>query len=179
MLPTESPIFLGNVPMEGSLSVLLEFDIDATRQSDGEIFLAEGELRLDLPSRVIPATSARFQLSRPVRETNRTDAPPQALITAIGKLSLYRMQERARADLEAGDAGGAAKRLRMLATHLLSSGQNSLARTVLLAADEIKNSGNLDEKSGKQIKYGTRALINDLNAEDSVGKTSTRRQTSP
>ncbi len=179
VLPTESPIFLGSVPMEGSLRVLLEFDIDATRQSSGEIFLAEGELRLDLPSRAIPATSARFQLSRPVRATTRPEAPPQALISAIGKLSLYRMQERARADLEAGDASGAAKRLRMLATHLLSSGQKSLAHTVLLAAEDIKNSGNLDEKSGKQIKYGTRALISDVSAENSLDKTRNRRQNHP
>ncbi|HEY4718642.1 MAG TPA: VWA domain-containing protein [Anaerolineales bacterium] len=176
MLATESPIALGSVPTEGSLSVLLEFEVDATRERSGEIFLAEGELRLDIPSRAVPAARARFELSRPVRSSSKPDAPPQALINAIGKLSLYRMQERARQDLEAGDSGGAAKRLRMLATRLLSSGEKGLARTVLLAAEEIKSSSSLDEKSGKQIKYGTRALIDNFGAPSRPGKTSGRRR---
>jgi len=178
VLRVESPIFLGNVPKESSLSVLLQFDIDATQVHGGEMILAEGELHLDLPSRAIPSTSARFELSRPVRSAARPEAPAQALINAIGKLSLYRMQERARADLQAGDASGAAKRLRMLATHLLSAGEKSLARTVLLAAEDLKHSGILDEKSGKQIKYGTRALIGEFGAGKSPGKTSGRRRTS-
>ncbi|MEX2144744.1 MAG: VWA domain-containing protein [Anaerolineales bacterium] len=176
MLSAESPIFLGSVPMEGSLSVLLEFDVNATRARDGEIFLAEGELRLEIPSRTMPAASARFQFSRPVRSASKPEAPPQALINAIGKLSLYRMQERAREELEAGDLNGAAKRLRMLATRLLSSGEKGLARTVLLAAEDLKNSGILDEKSGKQIKYGTRALIDNFGTSNQQGNPSSRRR---
>ena len=177
-LALESPIFLGSVPLEGSLSILLEFDIDASRQRSGEIFLAEGELKLDIASRAIPSTSARFQLSRPISLAAGPESPPQALINAIGKLSLYRMQERARADLESGDSSGAAKRLRMLATHLLSAGEKSLARTVLLAADDVQHSGNLDDKSGKQIKYGTRALIDDFGTGVIPGRTGGRRRSS-
>lgn len=167
ILGNETPIFLGDIPMEGSLSVLLEFDVDASRLRSGETDLATGELRLDIPSRSIPATKARFQLSRPVKESTKPEAPPQALVNAIGKLSLFRMQERARQDLENGDAEGAAKRLRMLATRLLSNGERSLARTVLLAAEDIKVSGSLDEKTGKQIKYGTRALIGEISPSKS------------
>ncbi len=158
-LDTQSPLFFGSIPMESSLSVLLEFEIDARRMRNGEITLAEGELRLDVPSRPIPAHTARFRLSRPIQDLTKPEAPPQALVNAIGKLSLYRMQERARQDLETGDSSGAAKRMRMLATHLLSQGEKSLAKTVLLAAEEMKAGDGLSEKSGKQIKYGTRALI--------------------
>ncbi len=158
-LEVESPVLLGSIPMESSLSVLLEFEVDARRARSGELTLAEGELRLDVPSRPIPASAARFRLSRPVQNMSKTEAPPQTLVNAIGKLSLYRMQERAREDIQAGDASGAAKRMRMLATHLLSQGEKALAQTVLLAAEEIKAGDGLSEKSGKQIKYGTRALI--------------------
>jgi Ca-activated chloride channel family protein len=158
-LEAESPLFLGSIPMESSLSVLLEFEIDARNMRNGELTLAEGELRLDVPSRAIPANTARFRLSRPVQEMAKPEAPPQTLVNAIGKLSLYRMQERARQDLADGDSTGAAKRMRMLATHLLSHGEKSLAKTVLLAAEEMKAGDGLSEKSGKQIKYGTRALI--------------------
>lgn len=175
-LLVESPIFLGSIPLENSLSILLEFDIDGRRLRGGEVTLAEGELRLDIPSRPIPSSKARFRLSRPVAESTRTEAPPQALINAIGKLSLYRMQERAREDIAAGDARGAAKRMRMLATHLLSAGEKGLARTVLLAAEDLKEGDPLGEKAGKQIKYGTRALIGEFGTTNSLGKTSGKRR---
>ncbi|MEX2161246.1 MAG: VWA domain-containing protein [Anaerolineales bacterium] len=175
MLATESPIFLGNIPVDSSLSVLLEFDVDATRHRTGEVTLAGGELRLDIPGRLIPSTKARFEISRPVRENARPESPPQALVNAIGKLALYRMQERARQDLEAGDALSAAKRLRMLATHLLSGGEKGLARTVLLAAEDLKETGMLGEKTGKQIKYGTRALIEEDGSTGKTGSSHRRR----
>jgi Ca-activated chloride channel family protein len=148
---------------------LLEFELDATQVKDGEFVLAEGELTLDIPSRTVPNASARFRLSRPVLLDEKPEAPSQALVNAIGKLSLYRMQERARREMESGDTRGAAKRLRMLATHLLSAGEKGLARTVLLAAEEMK-SGALSEKSGKQIKYGTRALIGEPGTPKKRGK---------
>ena len=138
MLESASPIFLGSIPSEGSLSLLLEFAVNGSRHRNGEMVLADGELRLDIPDRAIPATKARFQLSRPVEEVTKPEAPPRALVNAIGRLSLYRMQERAREDLQDGDISSAAKRLRMLATHLLSSGEKGLARTVLLAAERFK-----------------------------------------
>lgn len=158
-LPIESPVFLGAIPLETGLSVLLEFGVGASHLKHGDFVLAEGELRMDIPTRAIPSTKARFQLSRPIQNREETEAPSQTLINAIGKLSLYRMQEQARQEIEAGDLVGAAKRMRMLATHLLSSGQKSLAQTVLLAADNLNEGGVLGEKMRKQIKYGTRALI--------------------
>jgi Ca-activated chloride channel family protein len=150
---------MGAIPLETSLSVLFEFALDTGSRTSGDFVLAEGELRLDILNLAVPSTKARFKLSRPIQEITEPEAPSQTLINAIGKLSLYRMQEQAREDIEAGDLVGAAKRMRMLATHLLSSGQKALAQTVLLAADDIKQGGALGEKTGKQIKYGTRALI--------------------
>lgn len=164
MLQVDTPVTLGDIPLEGSLSVLFEFSVDARSFRSGQITLAEGDLRLDVPSRLIPATKARFELIRPVKAVGVPEAPPRALVGAIGKLSLYRMQERARQDLEQGDRQGAAKRLRMLATRLLSGGERGLARQVLNAADEIQEAGSLGDKSGKQIKYGTRALVADFAA---------------
>ncbi|MCL5429560.1 MAG: VWA domain-containing protein [Chloroflexi bacterium] len=176
-LPSESPLYLGAIPTETSLSVLLEFEVNASQLQQGDLVLAEGELRLDIPTRSVPSTKARFRLSRPVQEIELdTDGPSQVIINAIGKLSLYRMQEQARQDIEAGDLVGAAKRMRMLATHLLSNGQKGLAQTVLLAADDIKRSGVLGEKTGKQIKYGTRALIAKHLAKHETEQAKSRRR---
>jgi Ca-activated chloride channel family protein len=158
-LSLNSPLSLGTIPMETSLSVMLEFQLDASQLQGGDLVLLEGEMRLNIPSRTIPAAKAKMQLSRPVMDIEEEEGPAQTLINAISKLSLYRIQEQARHDIDAGDLVGAAKKMRMLATQLLSSGHKSLAKTVLLAADEIKENGSFGEKHGKQIKYGTRALI--------------------
>ncbi|UYN92042.1 MAG: VWA domain-containing protein [Anaerolineales bacterium] len=168
-LDSSQPIFLGNVPQNDSLSVLLEFELDSSGAHDGYITLAEGRLSLDVPTRPIPSNSARFQLTRQISEIVEAEAPPNTLISAIGKLSLYRMQERARQELEHGDPEAAAKRMRMLATRLLSQGQRSLARTVLLAAEDLKENEALGAKEGKQIKYGTRALIDDTEGRGKRG----------
>jgi Ca-activated chloride channel family protein len=166
----EQPIFLGNVPQNDSLSVLLEFELDSRGAASGELVLADGRLSLDVPSRPTPSNSARFRLMRPIAEPTQPEAPPATLIGAIGKLSLYRMQEHARQELENGDPEGAAKRMRMLATRLLSQGERSLARTVLLAADDLKEGAPLGEKEGKQIKYGTRALVDDFEGRKKRGQ---------
>ncbi|QYK51661.1 MAG: VWA domain-containing protein [Anaerolineales bacterium] len=165
----QQPIFLGNVPQNDSLSVLLEFELDSRGAHEGLLTLAEGRLSLDVPTRPVPSNSARFQLTRQISEIVQPEAPPNTLITAIGKLSLYRMQERARHDLDSGDPEAAAKRMRMLATRLLSQGERSLARTVLLAADDLKEGEALGAKEGKQIKYGTRALIDETDGRGKRG----------
>jgi hypothetical protein len=63
----------------------------------------------------------------------------------------------------------------MLATRLLSAGEKSLARTVLLAAEDLKDGEGMGEKLGKQIKYGTRALISD-SVIPADGITTTRKR---
>jgi len=160
LIPASS-LHLGAIPIETSLRVLLEFELDTTSLEAGELILAEGDLRMDIASLAIPSTKARYRLSRFVQELTEVETPSQTLVNAIARLAMYRMQEQARRDIEKGDLAAAAKRMRMLATHLLSAGQKGLAKTVLLAADEIKEGSALGEKSGKQIKYGTRALIDE------------------
>ncbi len=156
---SDSPLYLGAVPLSGSLSVLLEFEVSPPTGSSQEINIASGQLHLDIPTRQIPSAHMRFGLSRPLGALPDGEAPPQSLVNAIGKLSLYRMQEDARIELRSGRTEVAAKRMRMLATHLLSAGERGLAKTVLMAAEDMQAGKELDEKSGKQIKYGTRALI--------------------
>ena len=153
------PLYLGAVPLSDRLSVLLEFEVTPGNQANESISIASGQLHLDIPTRQIPSAHMRFGLSRPLGALADGEAPPQSLVNAIGKLSLYRMQEDARMELRSGKTEVAAKRMRMLATHLLSAGERGLAKTVLMAAEDMQAGKELDEKSGKQIKYGTRALI--------------------
>lgn len=158
-IATEEPLFMGSIPLEGRLTVLMEFGIGAVKQRPGELLIAEGELSMDIPFNPFPATKSRFRLSLPVDSNAESQTPPQILVDAIAQLSLYRMQEDVRQQIKEGNTEKAAKQMRMLATHMLSSGQRALAKTILLAAEKIKQGEALDGKSGKQIKYGTRSLI--------------------
>jgi hypothetical protein len=46
-----------------------------------------------------------------------------------------------------------------MATHLLAQGERSLAKTVLLEAENIQKQKAFSENGEKQIKFGTRALL--------------------
>jgi hypothetical protein len=137
----------------------MEFEVSTFEEKAGELILAQGELSLDVPFNPIPSTKTRFRLSLPIDVEDKPQTPPQMLVDAIAQLSYYRMQEEVRQRIKEGQAEKAAKRMRMLATHMLSAGQRGLAKTMLLEAEKLKQGQALDAKSGKQIKYGTRSLI--------------------
>jgi len=70
------------------------------------------------------------------------------------------MQERARIAADDGEFDAASKHLHNLATHLLSQGETSLAKTVLFEADNLEKTKNWGSgENQKDIKYRTRALL--------------------
>jgi hypothetical protein len=80
-------------------------------------------------------------------------------VEALSKLSHYQMQERAWQEAAAGNPGAAAERLKTLGTRLLASGQPELARLALTEASRLEKTQVLSEDAKKQLKYGTRALL--------------------
>jgi Ca-activated chloride channel family protein len=151
---------LGDIPKEQSLSVLMEFLIESTGNQQ-EVLVLDGTLHLMMPSAPIPNFSSRLTFSRPVVENPEPVPPPQILIRAMSRLSLYRLQEMARKDMQNGDITKATQRLKNLATQLLMSGEENLAQTVMLELDHINRNQEMSENAQKQIKYGTRALVLD------------------
>ena len=73
---------------------------------------------------------------------------------------LYRMQDRARKDLEKGNVDSATRQLQVLASNLLTQGERSLAQTILLEVDHLQKQNSLTIEGSKKIKYGTRSLFN-------------------
>ncbi|MCH7663121.1 MAG: VWA domain-containing protein, partial [Chloroflexi bacterium] len=158
-LATESEMNLGHIPKGSSLSVIMEFAV-GTFSADIESFtLAEGTLNLDIPCRTIPSTTSRFSFIRPVGHDPSNQPPPQGLIKAMSRLSLYRLQEQARRELADGEVEKATTRLQNLATQLLMSGEPDLAQTVMLELKRIESGSIISDKAKKKIKYGTRALL--------------------
>jgi Ca-activated chloride channel family protein len=77
----------------------------------------------------------------------------------MSKLTLYRMHERARNEVEAGQFDKAGQHLRAMATHLLSKGDRDLAHTILVEAENVQSGHQLSKDGDKRIKYNTRALL--------------------
>lgn len=87
------------------------------------------------------------------------EEPPTAILDALSKLTLYRLQERAQEALERGDVTEATRRLENLATRLLAMGEEELANQTLSEARRVAHTAGLSDKGRKTIKYQTRFLL--------------------
>lgn len=159
MLSVETPLRLGSVLQDGALQVLFEFMVHPSALDRGVVLLLDGTLRYQLPGQPLPGAPLRVRLQREVLGQPPQEPPPTALLNALSRLTLYRMQERARLEVEAGEFERAARRLDNLASHLLTQGERGLAQTALLEAQRVRGAQALSEEGSKDIKYGTRALL--------------------
>jgi len=159
-LTTQNPLVLGSVPRDASHNMLLEFTVKDLPPEVNRVNLATGRLTYEIPGNTDnPMFIERLDLSRPVKSDFDVEPPPPQLVQAISKLSLYRMQERAREDMARGNPREAGRRLQNLATHLLAHGERDLARSVLSEVAHIQQNQQFSEEGEKRIKYGTRSLM--------------------
>jgi Ca-activated chloride channel family protein len=91
-------------------------------------------------------------------EVKRRMPVPSDIVSAMGKLTIFKMQERAMEEIEMGQIGPAVSRLKTLATRLLDIGETELARAALLEAGRLAQTGSLSAEGRKKIRYGTRGL---------------------
>jgi Ca-activated chloride channel family protein len=158
-LASESPLRLGPIQYDRHLSVLFEFLIQPQAVEAQDVELLSGLLRAIMPSRPTPVPAVPLRISRPVTEIPEAETPPTPIIEALSRLSLYRMQEQARAEAMSGQYGRASRHLHYLASRLLTQGEHQLANTVLLEVENLERKKTFSEEGQKDIKYGTRALF--------------------
>jgi Ca-activated chloride channel family protein len=158
-LEVEPPISLGSIPVDGSLVVVLEFLLPPLSKNLTQVALANGQIAVDIPLATTPTTVTRLRLTRPVKGEAEPETPPTRLLNALSKLTLYRIQDRARQAIATGDFEKATEHLNNLATNLFSQGEKDLARTVLEEAENLERGQTLSEEGKKRIKYGTRSLL--------------------
>lgn len=158
-LKVEEELKLGGLPGDGQLRVLLELLVQPLQTETNRFRLATGRLQFTLPGKPANEASMIFTLSRPVQAVSEEEDPPAALVRALSQINLYRMQERARKDLEEGDVKSATQRLQRLASQLTSQGDHQLAETVMFELENLHRTHNLTAQGEKGIKYGTRALL--------------------
>jgi Ca-activated chloride channel homolog len=150
----------GNLQLANKLVIMLEFCVNQVETHQKEVVLGEGYVTLQIPTRVVPRVRIPVKMGcSVVPESELSDSMPAPIVHALSQLTLYRMQEKAKEELESGDVVKASRHLQYLATHLLSRGERDLAHAVLKEADHIQHSKKFSEEGDKRIKYGTRSLL--------------------
>lgn len=87
------------------------------------------------------------------------EQPPTAILDALGKLTLYRMQQKAERALTQGLALEAARQLENLATRLLAAGQDELAHKAIHEARRVSRTQAFSQEGRKSLKFHTRQLL--------------------
>ena len=155
----ETPMHLGPILRDTPLHVLFEFLVSPPALADDTVELLSGALKASITVRPTPVPPIRINLKREVHNNPSMDPPPSRILSALSQLTLYRMQERARAAADQGQYDAASRHLQNLATHLLSQGEHSLAKTALFEADNLERMHAWSAGGTKNIKYNTRALL--------------------
>ena len=155
----DQPLHLGTILQDTSTRLIFEYIIQPKAVKSENLTFMDGTLNVMIASRPLPVPSLRLKLQRPVSDQPETDAPPRDVVQALSRLMLFRMQERARKEIDKGNIDLATRQLQTLAANLLSQGERSLAQTIMLEVNHLQNKNTLSAEGGKKINYGTRALF--------------------
>jgi len=155
----ERPLRLGSILQDTSTRVIFEYIIAPKAVKSDILTFVDGSLNVLIASRPLPVPALRMRLQRPVSDNPESDPPPPDIVQALSRLMLYRMQDRARKEIEKGNIDIATRQLQNLAANLLSQGERSLAQTIMLEVDHLKQKNALSAEGSKKITYGTRALF--------------------
>lgn len=85
-------------------------------------------------------------------------AVPPRLLNIMGRLSIYRLQERAWMALEDGSQERAMSDLESAATRLYDFGYRELGEAAMLEVNRIANGAPPSSKGRKMLRYGTRTI---------------------
>jgi len=155
----ELPLRLGPILQDTSTRVIFEYIIQPKAVKSDILTFLDGALKVLIASRPFPVPPLRMHLQRPISDLAETDPPPAEVVQALSRLMLFRMQDRARKEIEKGNLDTATRQLQALAANLLTQGERSLAQTIMLEVDHIQQKNTLSAEGSKKINYGTRALF--------------------
>jgi len=155
----ESPLHLGTILQDASTHVLFEYMIQPKAVKSDLLTILNGTLKVSIAAYPRPVPSLRMNLKRPISDLPEADPPPAEIVQALSRLMLYRMQERAREEIEKGHIETATRHLQTLASNLLSQGERSLAQTILFEVDHLQKQNVLSAEGSKKMNYGTRSLL--------------------
>jgi Ca-activated chloride channel family protein len=157
LTPTDGVINLGALQTDAPFVIVLE--VCVAQKPPGEHRLLQLELTGDVPALGRQGDRLLHDVQCTFASTESPPEPvPPAILSALSKAAIYRMQERAWDALGSGDVKTATHQLEMIATHLFDLGETQLARAAMLEAGRIAQGGTPTAKGRKELKYGTRSL---------------------
>ena len=156
---------LGSLQFSRQLSVLLQLELPAYLEV-GFRTLARIAVVGDVFDQRMVRHLTLTDITVEVTETPKPEDPPMAILDALARLTLYRMQERANEALEAGNMVEATRRLERLATRLLAMGETDLASHAQAEAGRVAQTNMVSEKGRKTLKFHTRYLLLDASQGD-------------
>jgi Ca-activated chloride channel family protein len=158
-IETGELMHMGPILHDQTLKVIFEFLIEPGAVTASPLTVLEGSIHAGPSTRLTHGPPLAIKLDRITTESPSVEAPPPAILAALSKLSLYRLEERARSETEAGEFEMATRHLRNLALLLESEGHHELSQTAVIEAEGIEKQNVLSRQGAKAIKYGTRALL--------------------
>jgi Ca-activated chloride channel homolog len=157
-LVLDRSINLGPILSNSNLKVLFEFLVQPELLEKKDVPFFKGIFTTTILGNSISFENFPIVFSLPVSD-KKPSSPPRKILEALSHIRLYKLQEQAREEAAAGNYEQAAEHLSRLATHLLAQGEQGLAKTVLIEAGNMQKKKSFSKQGGKEIKYGTRALL--------------------
>jgi Ca-activated chloride channel family protein len=154
---TQMPIELGHMERDTPLGIVVELLVQT--QEVGQSHLLAATVEGDIVSMDLVGEQVSADVGVEITAERVPDQPvPPAIVGAMGKLAIFRMQEKTMEELERGDVERASQRLETMATRLLNLGETELAKAALLEAGRLVRTGHISPEGRKKIRYGTRGL---------------------
>jgi Ca-activated chloride channel homolog len=157
-LSADFPLVLGNLAEDEIIRVLLELVVHPIGTLE-KLELAHLTISGNILSSGGETDTLPMMVSSPISAKPDREPPPEDLLSALGYISLYQMQEKARHEAELGEMAAASQRLEKLATQLIASGERELAKAALNEAARLTHTRRFSNHGEKTLKYGTRALL--------------------
>jgi len=152
------PIPIGQIDSSNNTNLLIQLQMPALPVPGYRTLL-----RLEVGGDVVWDAHTHYELiadtSIEVAPNPPPEEPPVQIIDALGKLTLYKMQQKAVEAASKGNVQAATRRLENLATRLLAAGEEELANQAMAEAKRVSATSSLSEEGSKRLKYGTRSLI--------------------
>jgi len=158
----ESALALGDLEAEqdddaGGLSLLIELIVPS--RPAGTYRLAEVTLRGRAPDATSTAEIAHQDVLVRYTETpSLARQTEERLMTAVQRVSAFRLHAQAIEDAQRGNVEGATRRLRRAGERLIALGEEDLGHTMLAEAELMVREGKMSREGTKRLRYGTRRL---------------------
>jgi Ca-activated chloride channel homolog len=157
LITGEGAIPLGNLEGRAPLSFLLEFIVAP------QPIATRFKLPIEIHYRVSADSSQFISMNHNahlvVQSEARDESPPATIIEAARRLNLYRMQEKAWEEAQAGGLATAAATMHHLTTRYLETGDLKLAKQAQLESQRLAHMNAMSPEGRKILKYGTRSLM--------------------